>query len=207
MIDEALCAPARIGFRCGARANESSETLERVRVAVLRAKHGDRVALRFLYVRYSDNVYGYVRTILGDDHEAEDVTQQVFAKLITALSHYDQRGVPFLAWLLRVARNAAIDHLRANRAVLSDVVIDPEASSSVDVERVVTLRATLEALPEEQRTVVLLRHLVGLTTEEIARELGRSEGSVNGLHYRGRRALRHELSEIGFAPSTRLASA
>ena len=84
-------------------------------LAVARAKEGDREALRFLYVSYSHNIYGYVRSIVRDDHEAEDVTQHVFAKLMTTIGKYDDRGVPFFAWLLRMARNVAIDHLRANR--------------------------------------------------------------------------------------------
>ena len=77
-----------------------------------RAKEGDQEAVRFLYVVYVHNVYGYVRSIVRDDHEAEDVTQHVFAKLITAIVKYDDRGVPFFAWLLRLARNVAIDQLR-----------------------------------------------------------------------------------------------
>ena len=84
-------------------------------MAVARAKEGDHEALRFLYVTYSHNIYGYVRSIVRDDHEAEDVTQHVFAKLMTTIVKYDDRGVPFFAWLLRLARNVAIDHLRANR--------------------------------------------------------------------------------------------
>src|SRR5215203_4102208 len=84
-----------------------------VDMAVNRAKEGDAEALRFLYVRYADNVYGYVTSIVRDEHEAEDLTQQVFTKLITVLPRYEQREVPFSAWILRVARNVAVDHLRA----------------------------------------------------------------------------------------------
>ena len=74
-------------------------------------------ALRFLYLRYADNVYGYVCSIVRDEHEAEDVTQQIFAKLLTTLDRYEPRQVPFSAWILRVAHNAAIDHVRARRPV------------------------------------------------------------------------------------------
>ena len=85
--------------------------------AVVRAKQGDQEALRFLYVRYADNVYGYVASLLRDDHEAEDVTQHVFAKLMTNLHKYEPREVPFSAWILRVARNVAVDHMRQRRAI------------------------------------------------------------------------------------------
>src|ERR1700758_3863529 len=135
----------------------------KTRLAVARAKEGDREALRFLYVRYSNNIYGYVRSIVRDDHEAEDVTQHVFAKLITAIVKYDDRGVPFFAWLLRLARNVAIDQLRANRLTPPENVIDPDLSSSKDLDRAETARTALATLPPEQRQVVLLRHVVGLT--------------------------------------------
>jgi RNA polymerase sigma-70 factor (ECF subfamily) len=85
--------------------------------AVRRAKSGDREALGFLYARYADGVYGYVRSIVHDSHEAEDVTQQVFAKLIHVIGKYEERDAPFFAWILRVARNLAVDHLRRQRMI------------------------------------------------------------------------------------------
>src|ERR1700722_1730362 len=101
-------AYASSGFRSRTTIDESPETLRRVKLAVARAKEGDREALRFLYVEYSHNIYGYVCSIVHDEHLAEDVTQHVFAKLMTAVTKYDERGVPFFAWLLRMARNVAI---------------------------------------------------------------------------------------------------
>jgi len=83
-----------------------------VQAAINRAKQGDDEALRFLYVRYADNVYGYVTSIVRDEHEAEDITQHVFTKLMLVLPKYEPRKVPFSAWLLRLAHNAALDHLR-----------------------------------------------------------------------------------------------
>ena len=94
--------------------------------AVARAKDGDADALRFLYLRYADNVYGYVCSIVRDEHEAEDVTQHIFAKLLTALARYEPRVVPFSAWILRVAHNAAIDHVRARRPVPFEEVHSPD---------------------------------------------------------------------------------
>jgi RNA polymerase sigma factor (sigma-70 family) len=69
-------------------------------------------ALHFLYVRYADDVRGYVESIVRDRHEAEDITQDVFAKLISAIARYERREGSFAAWILRVARTAALDHLR-----------------------------------------------------------------------------------------------
>ena len=176
---------------------------EKTRLAVARAKEGDVEALRYLYVTYSQNIYGYVRSIVRDDHEAEDVTQHVFAKLMTTLVKYDDRGVPFFAWLLRLARNVAIDHIRANRLTPTENVLDPGMSSGIDVDRSESVRAALASLPEEQREVVVLRHIVGLTPAEIADRLGRTESSIHGLHHRGRRSLQRELTLLDSTPSTR----
>ncbi|MGN6167308.1 MAG: RNA polymerase sigma factor [Solirubrobacteraceae bacterium] len=183
--------------------DESPEMLRKVRMAVARAKAGDHEAIRFLYVTYSDNVYGYVRSIVHDDHEAEDVTQHVFAKLMTKVVCYDDRGIPFFAWLLRFARNVAIDHLRANRVTPNEMVLDPEESSDADIDRLWTVADALAALPQEQREVVILRHVVGLTPGEIAGRMGRTEGSIHGLHHRGRRALQRELQRLESVPFTR----
>src|SRR6204780_940296 len=95
-----------------------ADKLERPRIAeaIRRAQLGDRDAFEFLYTRYADDVFGYVRSIVHDRHEAEDITQQVFTKLIRVIDKYEERQVPFLAWVLRVARNLAIDHIRSQRA-------------------------------------------------------------------------------------------
>jgi RNA polymerase sigma-70 factor (ECF subfamily) len=201
--DALTAAPATVGFRTKSALDESPEALRKTRFAVARAKEGDRDAVRFLYITYSHNVYGYVRSIVRDDHEAEDVTQHVFAKLITAVVKYDDRGVPFFAWLLRLAHNVAIDHLRANRLTPSETILDPDSSAESDIDRSQTVRTALKTLPEEQREVVVLRHLVGLTPGEIADRMGRTEGSIHGLHHRGRRALQRELARLESTPCTR----
>ncbi len=204
MIEAALVrSPAQIGFRSGTDLDESPETLRKARVAVAHAKQGDQDALRFLYLCYSDNVYGYVRAIVRDDHDAEDITQQVFAKLITTLGKFDDRGVPFFVWLLRMARNAAVDHLRAKRITPVETVLDPTATTGPDLDRAETVRAALAALPSKQREVVMLRLVAGYTPEEVAARMGRTKGSVHGLDHRGRCALKRELERLDSRPSTR----
>jgi hypothetical protein len=89
----------------------------RVSYAVRLAQAGDRDALGFLYARYADNVYDHVRSIVHDPHDAEDVTQQVFAELIHSIDKYDERELPFFAWILRVACNLAVSHPRCQRVV------------------------------------------------------------------------------------------
>ena len=171
--------------------------------AIARAKQGDVTALHFLYVRFADDVCGYVRSIVEDSHEAEDITQNVFAKLMTAIQKYEPREVPFTAWILRVSRNAALDHLRARRQIpVDEVRIDDNGHEQIGFERSQCLREALGGLPHDQREVVVLRHVAGLTPKEIALRLGKSEASVHGLHHRGRGALQVALRAIQAAPVT-----
>ena len=97
--------------RCASPDTDSEVASRLVALAVERAQAGDRDALAFLYARFADDVCGYARSIVHDHHAAEDVTQQVFAKLIGVIGKYEQRDVPFFAWMLRVTRNVAVDHL------------------------------------------------------------------------------------------------
>ena len=131
--------------------------------AVKRAQAGDRDAVGFLYARYADDIYGYVRSIVHDYHEAEDVTQHVFAKLMRVIGTYQERDVPFFAWMLRVARNAAVDHIRQRRLVPVEEVRGAESEYSVGHshhERPINeLRDALATLPLAQREVLVLAPL------------------------------------------------
>lgn len=196
------------GFRRRCDLRETARDLATVQAAVTAARKGDRAALGVLYEHYADNVYGYVLSIVRDEHEAEDVTQHVFAKLMTSIERYEPRAVPFSAWILRVSRNVALDHLRQRRAIPCEEVRGGETGEDEAVQdRLMDLRQALEALPGNQREVVVLRHLVGLTPGEIADRMGRSESSVHGLHHRGRGALRERLTELGSAPLAPVARA
>jgi len=192
-----------VGFRCRTTLDESPVALREVRLAIARAKEGDRDAVRLLYIRYSDNVYGYVRSIVRDDREAEDITQQVFMKLMTVIVKYEDHGVPFSGWLLRLARNVALDHLRRRRPIPTEEVFAIDSHADVgEQDRARDLHSALATLPDEQRDVMVMRHIVGLSPQEIAEQMGRSESSIHGLHHRGRRALQQELRRLGSAPST-----
>jgi RNA polymerase sigma-70 factor (ECF subfamily) len=189
-------------FRTKTSLDEGPETDRVVAEAVARAKDGDQEAVRFLYLQYVDNVYGYVRSIVRDDFEAEDVTQHVFTKLLTALPKYEQRAVPFAAWILRVARNVAVDHMRqTRRSVPCEEVRELEPDVDSPDNQAITLREALATLPEDQRQVILLRHVVGLSPGEIAGQMGKTEPSIHGLHHRGRGALRAVLTERDCAPT------
>lgn len=171
--------------------------------AVARAKEGDSDAVHFLYVEYADDVYGYVMSIVRNPHEAEDITQNVFAKLMRVIGKYEQRDVPFTAWILRVARNAALDWMRARRDVpCEEVRSSDEGHEQIGQEQIRSLRTALEQLPGEQREVLVLRHIGGFSPGEIAERLDKTEGAVHGLHHRGRGALKTALRELDAAPVT-----
>jgi RNA polymerase sigma-70 factor, ECF subfamily len=175
-----------------------------VAAAVAGAKRGDREALQFLYVRYSDEVQRYVRSFVLDAHEAEDITQGIFLKLMSSIARYEPREVPFSAWLLRVARNAALDHLRVRRATpVEEVRCRDDEQGRIRHERGEALLQALDTLPSDQREVIVLRHVVGMSPSEIASTLGRTESSVHGLHHRGRQCMQSALRRAGAAPLTR----
>ncbi len=209
MLHSADAKDGQVGFRARKTLDNSPEATREVRLVIARAKEGDREALRHLYIRYSDNVYGFLRSIVRDDREAEDLTQQVFMKLITAIVKYEDRGVPFSGWLLLMARNVALDHMRRRRPTPTEEVFDAERhhDDGDTQDRARDLHAALASLPEEQRSVMIMRHVVGLSPLEIAERMGRTESSIHGLQHRGRRALKLELSRLGSAPSTNAALA
>ena len=197
---EATAPVADAGERPPLSRNDSGES-ELVRRAVVALKQGDRSALHFLYVRYADDVCGVIRSIVRDSHEAEDITHNVFAKLITAVHRYEPREVPFSAWILRVSRNAALDHLRARRQIpFEEVRTTDEGHEQVGFDRSQSLREAFHRLPQDQREVLVLRHIAGLSPSEIAHRIGKTESSVHGLHHRGRGALQDALRELEAAP-------
>lgn len=173
-----------------------------VKRLVRAAQRGDSAAMQALYVRYAPGVRQYVSRIVPRQ-DAEDVTQEVFAKLLTELVRYRPGDAPFAAWVMRVARNLAIDHLRRNRVIPCDEVRSGDTSPDEAArERGLSLRVALARLTPGQRHVLVLSHLVGLTPIEIAERLGVSVRSVHCLQHRGRCAARAALGDLGAAPAT-----
>jgi RNA polymerase sigma-70 factor (ECF subfamily) len=171
--------------------------------AIRQAQAGDRDALGFLYARYAENIYGYVRSIVHNHHEAEDITQHVFTKLMRVIGKYEERDVPFFAWALRVARNVTMDYIRSERLVpVEEIHVAGREESDPAAGATDELREALDTLPCAQREVLILRHVAGLSPLEIAKLTGKSEGSIHGLHHRGRRTLAAELASRGMAPTT-----
>ena len=203
-----LRSPARgsaRGRRTGpdARSPGCGESDHAIREAVARARGGDRAAHEYLYLEFAGDVQRYVRGIVVQPHDAEDITQNVFIKLLGSLDRYEERESPFSAWLMRVARNAALDHLRRQRAVAAEELAPSvSAAAEHDVERADSLQEAFETLPGRQRLVLFLRHVVGLSPGEIAARIDKTERAVRNLHYRGRGALEAELRRSETTPAT-----
>lgn len=158
-------------------------------------------AIRFLFACYSGEVLACVKGLVKDSYEAEDITQEVFIKLIRVIDQYIPREeVPFGAWLRRVARNVAYDHLRSRQATPCEELNLHNQSGQADHERRRNICEALDSLPREQRDVVTLRHIFGLSPLEIASLLGKSESAIHGLHHRGRQNLRKSLTKLGATP-------
>jgi RNA polymerase sigma-70 factor, ECF subfamily len=198
----ALRRSSSAGFRRGTGL-QSTDPLEnrRIHAAIVAAKEGDREAVQYLYCCYADTVYSYVCTIVRDRHEAEDVTQDVFSKLIGVIDMYERREVPFSAWILRIARNVALDHLRKRRPVPAEDT-DAGAEGPHDADKAEAVQDALALLPEDQRRILLMRHLVGLSPDEIASRLGKSTPAVHGLHHRARSSMKRELTAQEAGPAT-----
>ena len=168
------------------------------------AQQGDRDAMREIYEQHVASITRYVRSIVRDPLDAEDITHNIFVKLFDVISQYEPRGVPFSAWLLRVARNASMDYVRSKRSIpVADVPETMHGDLESSIHRSHELHAALADLPPAQREILILRHVVGLSPVEIAVRLDRTEASVHGLHHRGRAALKARLEELTAGPVVR----
>jgi RNA polymerase sigma-70 factor (ECF subfamily) len=174
---------------------------------VARIQTGDLGAFAELYSRYFDRVYGYLRILLRDSHEAEDLTQQVFTELIDTIQKYEPREQPFRAWLFVVVRNRARMHLRRQRRV---EVTDPheierERASAEPVPELPVLNwisdtdllLFIERLPLPQRQVLVMRHLLDLTMTEVAEIMDSTPEAVRASHYRAMKTLERRLAAVG----------
>jgi RNA polymerase sigma-70 factor, ECF subfamily len=164
---------------------------------VKKAIKGDESAFGELYTAYSDSIYRFVYLRVEDQQTAEDISANVFLKAWEKLEAYQPRGVPFRAWLFRIARNAVIDHYRTRKEVapleavvntFDESVLSVSENVSTRIEAQKVLRE-MEQLTEDQRNVLTLKLVHGLDTQEVAKALGKRQGAVRALQMRGLQAL------------------
>ena len=177
------------------------QDIDDVQLIVL-AKDGEADAFGELYERYVQTIFRFVYVRLDDRRDAEDLTEEVFLRVWQSLPNYREQGVPFLAFLFRIARNAVIDFYRSSKSSahqesiednpLQDLRSDPGEQAITNLEHQ-ELRRILDTMREDYRMVLVLRFLSELSPEETAQVMGRSTGAVRVLQHRALAALRSIL--------------
>lgn len=179
----------------GRKADE--EDLKRL---VMRARSGDRRAYGKIFKSCHEEIFDYVARRVGNPADAEDLTMQVFAKGLKAVSGYEDRGYSVRAWLYRIAHNAVVDHFRRQR---QSVELDglPELAAETDVEAMVSEKSELAGLygeivglPKAQAEVIVLRFIEDLSVSETAMVLAKKEVTVRALQFKGIKNLRARLT-------------
>ena len=161
------------------------------------AQRGDRNALEELYVLHFDRIYAYLQASVGNRHDAEDLTEQTFLKMLESIDRFVWRRAPFSAWLFRIAHNLAMDHFRAGRRYQLDD--DPQESvresepsaeeralHSIGDARLLEL---VDGLSRDQRQVLTLKFGFDFSNANVAVILGKTEGAVKALQHRALAAL------------------
>lgn len=169
-------------------------------VYVEKAIEGDVDAYGVLYNTYVDRIFRYVFFQVRDRMMAEDITQEVFIKGWKAINTCRGKEHTFSAWLYRIARNHMVDILRKNHTELSLELIDPagdknteyEAETSIEWQKVI---AAVNALPEPQKQLILLKFLNGIDNNEIGDIMGKRQGAIRALQMRALENLRESLND------------
>jgi len=171
-------------------------------ILVERARAGDRQAFGELYDRYAALTFRHFHCLVGDRQTTEDLTAQTFLQALQAIGRYEERGIPFQVWLLRIARNLAINHWRIRRnhsngdngLERKDSMPSPESLCEAKLLEEEVWRA-VRRLRGDQRQVIVLRFVDGLSYPEVAQVLGKSIGAVRVVQYRALSALRRALED------------
>src|SRR5574341_277821 len=171
---------------------------------VVRAQRGNVEAIGALYDLHYQAVFRYFKVRLGDQLAAEDLTGEVFRRMLTGLPQYRAIGLPFRAWLFRIAHNLLVDFYRqeSGPVLVSLQQTENQPQSEAEPASVIEQQSTLEQayralaeLDSLQREVLTLRFLSGLSLRETALALNKSEDAVKALQRRGLMALRLTLVE------------
>jgi RNA polymerase sigma-70 factor (ECF subfamily) len=175
---------------------QATEPEERL---LIEAAQKDPSRFAELYEQNFHRVYAYIALRVRDRAETQDLTAHVFHQALANLGKFKWKGSPFAAWLYRIAANAIVDQAKRKQRESSEQP-EPAAESSTvvdleEVERRARLFSAVDKLPEDQRLVISLRFADEKSIREIAETLGRSEGAVKQLQFRGLENLRNRLNE------------
>ena len=168
---------------------------------VQRARQGEQEAFAQLYENHFDKIFRYVVLKIRNQAEAEDMTQQVFIKAYESIGSYQSQGVPFTAWLFRIAHNQMVDYVRKQSKkqtvpldeslqIKDDSDVEHEVEEKIEMEKVVLATAKLT---KAQREVISLRFAGGLSITEAAKTMRKSEGAIKALQHSAILALRKTL--------------
>lgn len=181
---------------------------------VSRSKSGDEHAFAELVARHRDGVYGFVRHVVGHEADAQDLAQETFVRAFGALGRF-REGAPFEPWLYTIAANLCRSHFRRMRfrpqsldmtkgleSVVATLAPDP-AEAALEREQSRRLRAAIQALPAEQRIIVVLRHLQSHSYQRISEIVGLPVSTVEHRLRAARKVLRRALEEQSQEGGTR----
>ena len=169
---------------------------------LISASRGSREAFGALYERYVERIYNYVYYRTGNLHDAEDLTARVFQRAMNHIHKYTDRGVPFSAWLYRIAHNLVAnwhrDGSRRQEIPLTEVPVLPSTEDRPETRLVRSqeqdsLMRLIRQLPSERQSLLILKFVEDLSNAEIGQIMGRSEGAVKSLYHRTLLALRDQL--------------
>ena len=163
---------------------------------LIEAAQKDPACFADLYEINFERVYAYILKRVRDRAETEDLTSEVFRHALANLHRYDWRGIPFAAWLYRIAANLISDRWQRSGREIPDDSIELAAESSAEIEEVerrATLFRLVDSLPEEQRRVVVMRFVEEKSIKEVAREIRKTEGAVKQLQFRALSNLRARM--------------
>jgi RNA polymerase sigma-70 factor, ECF subfamily len=149
-----------------------------------------------LYEIHFELVYAYIARRVRARDVAEDLTSDVFQKALASLKNFEWRGVPFAAWLIRIAANAVADQSKRDARETQGAEDQPEPSAKPDMEGIedrARLFQLVGELPADQRRVIFERFVEQRSIREIAQQLGRSEGAIKQLQFRGLQNLRTQM--------------
>ncbi len=169
---------------------------------LVKAIAGDKEAFGILYERYVGRIYTYIYYRTGNKHDAEDLTARVFYRAIEHIGRYDQRGVPFSAWLYRIAHNLVAnwhrDRQRRQEVPIDDVVnlqakLDPPELTMLNRMDVERMMQVIKSLSPERQELIILKFVQDMSNAEIGRIMQRSEGAIKSLYHRTLLSLRDDL--------------